>query len=223
MLSSSRPVLFAAILLLLAVAGCPQPKEPPIISSIDGLRSVRARDSVGYTCNASDPDFTQLSYSWSQEGGRFGWDWGKEVRWFAPDSSGRGTIRVTVTDEDGLSAIDSLTITVRAETTGVLFWDASVKAGDFHTWSDTVRAGYKLYGYCGSDTGEIFLMVMDDSNFTKWVAGQAAVPLLQRWPYDTRDTFSLRIGAFGLYHLIMDNTHGAEDYNYYLYVWKAGP
>jgi hypothetical protein len=66
-------------------------------------------------------------------------------------------------------------------------------------------------------------MVMDDSNFTKWVAGRTAIPLLQRRPYNTKDTFSVRIGAFGLYHLIMDNTHGAEDYNYFLYVWKAGP
>lgn len=212
-----------ASFMLLAVAGCPQPKEAPVISSIDGSRSVEARDSVDYTCNATDPDLKQLSYSWSQEGGSLGWDWGKDVRWFAPESSGQGAIRVTVADEDGLTASDSFTVTVRAETAGVLFWDAAVKAGDFQAWSDTVRAGYKLYGYCGSDTGEILLMVMDDSNFTKWVAGQTAVPLLRRRPYNTRDTFSVRIGAFGLYHLMIDNTQGAEDYNYYLNVWKAGP
>jgi hypothetical protein len=212
--------------LLLCVAGCPQPKEAPVISSIDGSRSVRARDSVDYTCNASDPDFKQLSYAWSQEGGRLGWDWGKEVRWFAPESSGHGAIRVTVTDEDGLTASDSSTGTVRAETAGVLSWDAAVKAGDFQTWSDTVRAGYKLYGYCWSDSGDVRLTVMDDSNFTKWVAGQTAVPLLQRRPYkpySTTDTFSIRISALGLHHLIMDNKSGAEDCNYYLYVWKAGP
>jgi hypothetical protein len=221
MLSSSRSALLAAALLLLAVAGCPQPKEPPIISSIDGSRSVEARDSVDYTCNASDPDSKQLSYSWSQEGGSLGWDWGRDVRWFAPDSSGRGAIRVTVTDEDGLSAVDSFTVTIRAETTGVLFWDAAVKSGEYQAWSDTVRAGYKLYGYCGSDSGSIVLMVMDDSNFRKWVAGQAAEALLKMRTPDT--TFSVGISAFGLYHLIMDNTHGAKDYNYYIDVWKAGP
>jgi hypothetical protein len=210
-------------LLLLSVAGCPQPKEPPIISSIDGLRSVRARDSVGYTCNASDPDFKQLSYSWSQEGGRFGWDWGRVVRWFAPDSSGRGTIRVTVTDEDGLSAVDSFTITVRAETAGVLFWDAAVKAGDFQSWSDTVRAEYEIYGHCGSDSGKLFLMVMDDSSFTNWVAGQPAVWLLRETASEKGNAFSVRIGALGLYHIIMDNKEGTADYNYYLYIWKAGP
>jgi len=105
----------------------------------------------------------------------------------------------------------------------VLFWDAAVKAGDFWAWSDTIRSGYKLYGRCGSDTCDVRLMVMDDSNFTKWVAGDAAVPLLQRLPYATRDTFSVRIGAFGRYYLIMDNTQGATDCNYYLNVWKAGP
>jgi len=215
-------VLLPAAALLLVFAGCPQPKEAPVISSIDGSRSVRARDSADYTCNARDPDWKLLSYAWSQEGGRFGWDWGKNVRWFAPESSGEGVIRVTVTDEDGLTASDSFTVTVRAETLGVLFWDAAVKAGDFWAWPDTVRAGYKLYGQCGSDTGDIFLMVMDDTNFNKWVAGQPAVPLLQRLPYG-KDTFSVRIAAFGRYHLIMDNTQGAEDYNFYLNVWKAGP
>jgi len=110
--------------------------------------------------------------------------------------------------------------TIRAETAGVLFWDAAVKAGDFQAWSDTVRAGYELYGYCGSDTGEIFLMVMDDSNFTRWVAGQAAVSLFQRRPWDTKNTFLVPISALGLYH---DNTQGVADYNYYLNVWKAGP
>ena len=217
-----RVPLTAAVLLLAAVA-CEQPKEPPVISSIDGSKSVEARDSADYKCNASDPDWKQLSYSWSQEGGNLGWDWGDRVRWFAPESSGKGVVRVTVTDEDGLTATDSLAITVRAETTGVLFWDAAVKAGDFQAWSDTVRAEYKLYGYCGSDPGDIYLKVMDDTNFTRWVAGDSAKPLLQRLPYATNDTFSVRIPALGLYHVIMDNTEGTGDYNYYLYVWKAGP
>jgi hypothetical protein len=111
---------------------------------------------------------------------------------------------------------------VRAETVGVLFWDAAVKAGHFWAWRDTIRAAYKLYGRCGSDTGDIFLKVMDDANFAKWAAGEPAVPLLQCLPY-VRDTFSLKIGVFGLYYLVVDNTKGAEDYNYYLNVWKAGP
>ena len=219
-----RAFLRAAMvtLIMLSAVGCQQPKDAPVISSIDGSRSVQARDSAVYTCNATDPDSKLLSYSWSQENGRLGWDWGETVRWFAPESSGRGVIRVIVMDEDGLTASDSISVTVRAETTGVLFWDASVKAGDFRSWSDTVRAGYELYGYCGSDEGEILLTVMDDSNFTKWVAGKDAVRLLDQRPYDDH-TFSLRISAFGLYHVIMDNRLGTKDYNYYLNVWKAGP
>jgi len=223
MLRSLRLILMPASFMLLAVAGCPQPKEAPVISSIDGSRSVEARDSVDYTCNASDPDWKQLSYSWSQQGGRLGWNWGETVRWFAPGLSSKGALWVTVTDEDGLAAVDIFTITVRAETVGVLFWDAAVKAGDYRSWSDTVRAGYKMYGYCGSDSGKLFLMVMDDTNFTKWVAGQSAVPLLRDTASDEGSTFSVRIGTLGLYHIIMDNTKGASDYNYYLNVWKAGP
>jgi hypothetical protein len=213
----------AAFVLLLALAGCPQPKEPPVISSIVGSRSVAARDSVDYVCRATDLYPERLTYSWSREGGRLGWDWGDSVRWFAPESSGRGLVRVTVTDGDGLSAADSIAITVRAETTGVLFWDGAVKGGAYQAWSDTVRAGYKLYGYCGSDTGDIFLLVMDDLNFTRWAAGQSSSALLQRSPWSTNDTFSVHVGSTGLYYIIMDNTRDAADCNFWLSVWKAGP
>jgi hypothetical protein len=215
----SIPVTF----LLLAVTACQQPKEAPVITSVDGSRSVEARDSAYYTCNTSNRDLQQLSYAWTQDGGRLGWNWGRYVLWFAPESSGRGAVRVTVTNEDGLSAVDSFTVTVRAETADVLLWDGAVKAGNYQSWADTVRAGYKLYGYCGSDTSNTYLMVMDDTNFTKWIAGEHAVPLLQRLPYNTKDTFSVLISEVGLYHLLIDNTHGAKDCNYYLYVWKAGP
>jgi hypothetical protein len=213
----------AALLLLLAVVGCAQPKDAPAISSIDGKRSVEARDSADYVCRATDLYPKELTFAWSQQGGRLGWDWGDSVRWFAPESSGRGLVRVTVTDADGLSATDSFAINVRPETAGVLFWDGAVKGGEYQAWSDTVRAGYKLYGYCGSDTGDILLLVMDDSNFTKWAAGQPSGSLLQRSPWDTKDTFSVRIETAGLHHIIMDNTRGVEDCNYWLYVWKAGP
>jgi hypothetical protein len=209
---------------LVVLSGCPQPKEPPVITSVDGSRSVRARDSADYWCNASDPDYKQLSYSWTVEGGRLGWNWGRNVRWFAPDSSGEALVRVTVTDEDSLSASDSLTVVVRAETIGVLFWGAAVKSGDYVEWPDTIRAGYKLYGNIGSDTGSIYFLVMDDSNFNRWVVHEPAVPMLQRLPYlKHSDTFSLSIPAFGVYHLIMDNTQGEEDYDYWINAWKAGP
>ncbi len=221
-MTGHRRIPFLFVSLSLAVTGCPQPREAPIISSLDGSRSVEARDSADYNCKATDPDWQELAYAWSQEGGSLGWDWGESVRWYAPESSGRGVIRVTVTDEDGLTATDSLLVAVRAETVSVLSWDASAKAGSYWSWRDSIRAGYKLYGRCGSDTGDIFLMVMNDSNFAKWAAGEPAVPLLRRLPY-LKDTFSLRIGALGLYYLVVDNTEGAEDFNYFLNVWKAGP
>jgi len=218
-----RSVQVAASLLLLTVAGCPQPKDPPVISAIEGSRSVEARDSVDYVCRATDLYPKLLTYSWSQQGGRLGWDWGDSVRWFAPDSSGRGSIRVIVTDEDGLSVTDSVAVTVRAETTGVLFWDAALKAGDYQSWSDTVRAGYKLYGWCGSDSGMLFLVVMDEANFGKWVVGETAVTLLRDSMTGKGGAFSVQLGAPGLYHVVVDNTRGARDYSYWLQVWKAGP
>ncbi len=180
-------------------------------------------DSVDYTCNATDPDLKQLSYSWSQEGGSLGWDWGKKVRWFAPESSGRGFLRVTVTDEDGLSAVDSLDITVRAETTDILNWDGAVKAGQYQAWPDTVLAGYELYGYSVSDSGKLVLRVMDDSSFAEWVAGHAVTPLWDTIMPDKWTAFSVRIDSAGLYHIIVDNKAGTGDYNYALHVWRVGP
>jgi hypothetical protein len=210
-------------LLLLGIAGCPQPKEPPVIESIDGSRSVEARDSAGYTCNASDPDLKQLSYSWSQEGGSLGWDWGRNVRWFAPESSGRAFLHVIVTDEDGLSAVDSLDITVRAETTDILNWDGAVKAGQYQQWPDSVFAGYRLYGYCVCDSGSLILKVMDDSSFAAWVAGRAVSPLWDTIVPDKWSAFAVPIEDSGLYHIIMDNKDGTGDYNYALHVWRLGP
>jgi hypothetical protein len=223
MIRASWLMPVSASLLFLAVAGCPQPKDPPVIERIDGARSVEARDSADYTCNASDPDLKQLSYSWLQEGGSLGWDWGKKVRWFAPESSGRGLLQVTVTDEDGLSAVDSLDITVRAETTDILNWDGAVKAGQYQAWPDTVPAGYRLYGYCISDSGSLILRVMDDSSFTEWVAGRPVTPLWDTIVPDRWAAFALRIEAVGQYHIIMDNKGGTGDHNYGLHVWRAGP
>ena len=214
---------FLLVVVDLVVMRCSQPKEAPVISSVDGSRSVRARDSVDYFCNASDPNSEQLTFAWSQDGGRLGWDWGKTVRWFAPESSGQGMVRVAVTNTDGLSATDSFTITVRADTEGVLFWDAAVKPGDYTAWTDTIDSGYELYGYCGSDTGDIFLTILDDSNFNKWVSGQPAQALLRTAPYQTPNPFSVQISADGPYHIVMDNTEGAAEYSYYLDIWKAGP
>jgi len=211
------------MLLLFGVAGCPQPKEPPVIESIDGSRSVEARDTADYTCNATDPDLKQLSYLWSQEGGRLGWDWGKRVRWFAPESSGRAFLRVTVTDEDGLSTDDSLDIVVRADTTDILNWDGAVKAGQYQQWPDTVLAGYRLYGYCVSDSGSLILKVMDDSSFTAWVAGRPVTPLWDTIVPDKWTAFTVSIDVSGLYHIIMDNKGGTGDYNYALHVWRLGP
>ena len=223
MLSSSRSVPVSAILLLLALAGCQQSKEAPVITAIDGSRSVEARDSSFYLCNVSNFDLQQFSYVWSGSVGRLGWNWGRYVLWFAPESSGRAVVRVTVTNENGLSAVDSLAVTVRAETAGMLFWDGAVKAGHHQEWSDSLRSGYELYGYCGSDSGRLTLMIMDDSNFGKWVAGQPAVSLLMDTPPNKGHAFSVQVGPIGLCHIVIDNTEGAQDYNYWLYVWKAGP
>jgi hypothetical protein len=223
MTNVSRPMLFVASLLFLAVAGCPQPKEPPVIEWIDGVHSVEARDSVDYTCHATDPDLKQLSYTWYQSGGTFRWNWGDRVRWFAPDSSGRGFVRVTVTDEDELTVADSFDVIVRAETTDILNWDGAVKVGQYQAWPDTVPSGYRLFGYCVCDSGRLILKVMDDSSFTEWAAGRPVTPLWDTVVPDKWAAFTVPIDDSGLYHIIMDNKGGTGDYSYALHVWRLGP
>jgi hypothetical protein len=212
--------VFAAALVL--AAGCTETNYGPIIDKVEGSRNISAGDSVDFLCDASDPEGQPLDFAWSASDGLLLWDWGNTVRWVTPDSADTVRMSVTVTDDQGVSVEDSFEVIVRPDTVGLFFWDGAVKAGYYVSWPDTIKAGYKLYGYCGSDTGEIFLLVMDDTNYTRWRVGEPSVALLQRMPY-LKDTFSLRITATGLYYIVMDNRQGAEDYDYWLWVRKAGP
>ncbi|MBA7576423.1 hypothetical protein ES708_18264 [subsurface metagenome] len=63
------------------------------------------------TCEASDPDGDELTYTWSAERGNISGE-GKEVDWVAPNEFGTFAITVTVTDGRGGEASDERSIRV---------------------------------------------------------------------------------------------------------------
>jgi len=67
--------------------------------------------SAQIQCVATDKDKDTLSYQWSADGGMIEGT-GDNVTWIPPDSVGDYTIEVTVTDDQGGEAVDSVTIAV---------------------------------------------------------------------------------------------------------------
>ena len=210
-----------ALALMLAFYGCKTDNQVPFIGSIDGPKAVSANDSADYACQAWDAEGKPMTYRWSSSHGAFDPDTGKTVRWFTPDSSDSATIYVTVTDAGGGATTDSLRLAILADTVGLVFWDATVKQGLYHSWQDTIRAGHTMFGKCWPDSGRgaTYLAILDSVNFALWLAHQNPDYLFRQLAYEC-DTFSLEISQTGVYHIMMDNTRGLADYDYWLSVWE---
>ena len=113
-----------------------EPNEAPTVEIQIGGSSVSeyeigAGDTVTINAVATDDQaVSQLTYSWTRTGGTF-LDFENDrdyQEWRAPSSRGSRTIRVTVTDAGGLTALDSVVmnvITVPARVTGVEVDDVS--------------------------------------------------------------------------------------------------
>jgi len=121
-------IILAAVLLLssgcVLVAPPPQaPVEPPVIEPqnnppIIKTMITKSKISISSTseisCEAEDPDGNALTYSWSASGGTIeGQD--PVVNWIAPETPGEYTIAVVVDDNQGGTAMNSVTITVTDE------------------------------------------------------------------------------------------------------------
>ncbi|MQY67110.1 MAG: PKD domain-containing protein, partial [Dehalococcoidia bacterium] len=88
------------------------PNNPPTIESLaTDCPRVKKAGTANMTCEASDPDGDELTYTWSAERGNISGE-GKEVDWVAPNEFGTFAITVTVTDGRGGEASDERSIRV---------------------------------------------------------------------------------------------------------------
>ena len=90
------------------------PNNPPTIESLTtDCPRVKKAGTATITCEASDPDGDELTYSWSAERGNVS---GEEaiVSWVAPSEFGTHVVIVTVTDSRGGEATNEISFIVCA-------------------------------------------------------------------------------------------------------------
>jgi len=100
---------------ILFISGCVPANQPPVITSLQAERElVLTPGSCQVECVASDPEGGELGYEWHTSGGNISGE-GATTTWIAPDEAGEYLVSVNVTDGDGNSATQSVTITVVRE------------------------------------------------------------------------------------------------------------
>jgi len=89
-----------------------EPNNPPVMEPLttDCPRVKKAGTGI-ITCEASDPDGDELTYTWSAERGNITGE-GATVSWVAPNEYGTFAITVTVTDGRGGEATNDIEIIV---------------------------------------------------------------------------------------------------------------
>ncbi|MCY4511028.1 MAG: Ig-like domain-containing protein, partial [Acidobacteria bacterium] len=90
-----------------------EPNQPPSVSASCHPCTVVPGGEVRLTATASDPDDDDLTYAWTASQGAFGGGTdAAATRWTAPEATGRVTIRVEVSDNQGGSASATVAVTV---------------------------------------------------------------------------------------------------------------
>jgi hypothetical protein len=115
--------------------------KPPEINSLtaDAVWTLRS-GSLNVTCDATDPDGDELSYEWTATGGNISGT-GSVVNWTAPQEIGVYHVTVSVTDDHGSSATDSLSISVATEQPPII--EELVVTAE-HCYLKTYSWGYKV-------------------------------------------------------------------------------
>lgn len=85
----------------------------PVISALNGSRQVQPSREALLTCDATDADSDNITYTWSATGGMLAGS-GPEVLWTAPDKAGDYMISVTVSDDTGGTDSKDMIINVPA-------------------------------------------------------------------------------------------------------------
>lgn len=162
------------------------PLEPPeIISMSSSPERIMLHTVVTISCEASHPHEGDLSYTWSASEGELRGE-GAEIEWVAPDAEGLHRVFVTVEDEHGASAEESIALRVRANrppeitamgtdigddvgwvvpSTGVYVWsEAEDVDGDFLSYDWSADAG-EVFG-----EGPSVVWVAPDDLGIHWVS-----------------------------------------------------
>jgi hypothetical protein len=207
---------------LLLACGTRAPNEPPEIHAVNGARFVSAGDSAEYTCAASDPEGQDLTFRWVSTRDTLRWNWGDRVRWVAPDSADTARLTVTVIDESLFATEESIKVVVLRDTVDILWWDGAVRGGTYREWPCSLRVNHTIAGRSrtvADSIGDVYFAILDEANFGNWTAGEPSVALFRRLAYRA-DSFAVVVPATGRYHIVVDNTERAGDYNYWLWVFR---
>jgi hypothetical protein len=107
-------LMFSGILILLLVflaASCKK-NSPPVVNSVTvNPTAVDPGQTATVTVTATDPDGDLLTYAYVVNGGAINGT-GPTVQWIAPSLKGAYSVSVTVTDEEGMTAMGSGALTV---------------------------------------------------------------------------------------------------------------
>ncbi len=113
-------LLMVAPLLACGGAATPPPEtpggnQPPVIGSLTAEEpTIIPTAETKITCDASDPDGDELTYTWTATSGTITATYDTFIFWQAPDFTGEFEVNVTVDDGQGGTAVRSCTITVLA-------------------------------------------------------------------------------------------------------------
>jgi hypothetical protein len=117
----SRLVMLLASTALLLSSACtlvspppappppPPPNQPPVIDSLTAEKEIPTLTETPVVCQASDADGDTLTYQWSADGGTITGE-GSTIVWTAPATSDNYTVKVTVSDGQGGTVAQSITI-----------------------------------------------------------------------------------------------------------------
>ncbi len=145
---------------LTATAAPEFPQEPPVIIGMSSTpERIMPRTVVAVSCEATHPGEAEMSYTWVASEGELRGE-GPEVEWVAPATEGLHRIFVTVEDEYGASAEESLTLRVRENTPPEITAMGTDK-GDDVGW---VVPGTMVYIWCEAED------VDGDSLTYEWTA-----------------------------------------------------
>ena len=203
----------SVILFLLGITACDY-SGPPVIGSLEGESAVAAGDSVLYECRAWDRgewEPNPIEYIWEATKGmivpaRQSYS-RSQAMWYAPESSGKGWVKVRVSDKDGFVTSDSITVEVRQRTVSSLAADGAVKAGQYRLWHDSLRFGHLARGWVSVDTNDVSFRILDQPNYDRWRSGEQYEALFEIERVE-EDSIIVDIATTGWYHLVLDNRPG---------------